>query len=122
MIAKLIAGLLVEQIMLEAASDNAKETIKLTKQPGKKGSRELELNVRFKCERNRIPMYCEKIIVSAASATNVSFEEMIKHITTCHELMGEISEEKTATKKKEVSDEGQQDQQPDHDAGARQQG
>lgn len=122
MIAKLIASLLVKQIMLEAASDNAKETIKLTKQPGKKGSRELELNVRFKCERNRIPMYCEKIIVSAASATNVSFEEMIKHITTCHELMGEISEEKTATKKKEVSDEDQPGQQPDHDAGARQQG
>ena len=122
MIAKLIAGLFVKQIMLEAASDNAKETIKLTKQPGKKGSRELELNVRFKCERNRIPMYCEKIIVSAASATNVSFEEMIKHIITCHELMGEISEEKTATKKKEVSDEDQPDQQPDHDAGARQQG
>lgn len=42
MIAKLIASLLVKQIMLEAASDNAKETIKLTKQPGKKGSRELE--------------------------------------------------------------------------------
>lgn len=122
MIAKLIAAMLVKKIMLEAASDSAKETIKLTKQPGKKGSRELELNVRFKCERNRIPMYCEKIIVSAASAANVSFEEMIKHITTCHELMGEISEEKTATKKKEVSDEDQPDQQPDHDAGARQQG
>ena len=78
--------------------------------------------MRFKCKRNRIPMYCEKIIVSAASAANVSFEEMIKHITTCHALMGEISEEKTATKKKEVSDEDQPDQQPDHDAGARQQG
>lgn len=105
MIGKVIAMLMVEQIMLEAARDKNEETINLTKQPGKKGSRELELNVRFKCERNRIPIYCEKIIVSAASATNVSFEEMIKHITTCHELMGEISKEKTATKKKEATDE-----------------
>ena len=104
MIAKLIAGLLVERIMLEAASDEAKETIKLTKEPGREGSTELALSVRFKCERNRIPMYCEKIIASAASATSVSFEEMIKHITTCHELMGEISKEKTITKNKEAKD------------------
>lgn len=109
MIAKLIAAMLVKKIMLEAASDNAMETIKLTKQPGKKGSRELELNVRFKCEMNRIPMYCEKIIVSAANAANVSFEEMIKHITTCHELMCEISKEESTSTWRD-KDEGQQDQ------------
>lgn len=105
MIAKLIAGLLVKQIMLEAASDKTEETIKLTKEPGKEGSTELAIRVKFKCERARIPMYCEKIIASAASAANVSFEEMIKHVTTCHELMGEVSKEKTTKKNKEAKDE-----------------
>lgn len=105
MIAKLIAGLLVKQIMLEAASDKNEETIKLTKEPGKEGPTELAIKVKFKCKRNRIPMYCEKIIASAASAANVSFEEMIKHVTTCHELMGEVSKEKTTTKNKEAKNE-----------------
>ena len=122
MIGKIIASLMVKQIMLEAASDKAEETIKLVKKPGKKKSKELEINVRFECVPDRIPVYIVKLVESAANATNVSFDEIIKHITTCHELMGEISEEKTTTTKKEVSDEDQPDQRPHHDAGARQQG
>ena len=35
MIGKIIAGLMVKQIMLEAASDKNEETIKLVKKPGK---------------------------------------------------------------------------------------
>lgn len=122
MITKLIAAMLVKKIMLEAASDKNEETIKLVKKPGEKGSTRLEVNVNFNCMKDRIPMYCEKIVVSAAHATNVSYEEMLKHLATTHELIGEISKEESTQKTREVSDEDQQDQQPDHDAGARQQG
>ena len=39
----------------------------------------------------------ERIIVSAAKATNTTFDEMIKHLKTEHELVQEITEE-TITK------------------------
>lgn len=105
MIYKIIAMLMVKQTMLEAARDKTEETIKLTKKPGEKGSNELEINVKFNCSPDRIPIYCEKIIKTAANATNVSFEEMIKHLTTCHELMDEVASEETKDNKKEVMDE-----------------
>ena len=121
MIGKIIAGLMVKQIMLEAASDKNEETIKLVKKPGKKKSKELEINVRFECVPDRIPVYMVKLVDSAASATNVSFDEMIKHLKTSHELMCEISKEESTSTWRD-KDEGQQDQQSDHDAGSRQQG
>lgn len=105
MIGKVIAMLVVKQIMLEAARDKTEETIKLTKKPGKKGSNKLEINVMFNCAPDRIPIYCEKIIKTAANATNVSFEEMIKHLTTCHQLIDEVSDEETKENKKEATDE-----------------
>ena len=43
------------------------------------------------------PLYVERIIVSAAKATNTTFDEMIKHLKTEHELVQEITEE-TITK------------------------
>ena len=102
---KVIAMLMVKQIMLDAARDKTEETIKLTKKPGKKGSNKLEINVIFNCVQDRIPIYCEKIIKTAANATNVSFEEMIKHLTTCHQLMDEVASEETKDNKKEATDE-----------------
>lgn len=94
MIGKIIAGLMVRQIMLDAARDEERETIEMVKNPGRKGSNELKINVRSNCSKDRILIYLEKIIKSAANATNVSFEEMIKHLTTCHELIDDVSEER----------------------------
>lgn len=104
MIAKLIAGLMVKNIMLEAASDKDEETIKLIKKPGKNKSKELEIRVRFECVPDRIAIYMVKLVESAAEATHISFDEMIQHIKTSRELMYEISEEKSQTTR-EVKDE-----------------
>lgn len=104
MIAKLIAGLMVKNIMLEAAGDKNEETIKLVKKPGKKKSKQLEINVRFECVPDRIAIYMVKLVESAAEATHVSFDEMIRHIKTTRELMYEISEEESQTTR-EVKDE-----------------
>lgn len=93
MITKLIAGLMVRQILLDAASDETEDTITLVKKPGKKKSKELMVNISFHCKEDRLVVYCEKLIKAAADATNISFEEMVKHIGTCHELIDDVSEE-----------------------------
>ena len=94
MIAKLIAQLMVEQTMIEAARDKREEKIKLVKKPGKKGATQLAVRVSFECARDRIPIYVEKIVDAAATATEVSYEEMLKHLKTTHELVCEIGQEK----------------------------
>ena len=94
MITKLIAGLMVRQILLDAASDETEDTITLVKRPGKKKSKELMVNISFHCKEDRLVVYCEKLIKAAADATNISFEEMVKHIGTCHELIDDVSEER----------------------------
>lgn len=104
MIGKIIAMLMVEQIMLEAARDKTEETIKLTKKPCNKKSKELEIRVHFECAPDRIAIYMVKLVEAAAEATHVSFDEMIRHIKTSRELMNEISEEKSQTTR-EVKDE-----------------
>ena len=104
MIAKLIARLMVKNIMLEAAGDKNEEMIKLVKKPGKKKSKELEIRVRFECAPDRIAIYMVKLVESAAEATHVSFDEMLQHIKTSRELMYEISEEESQTTR-EVKDE-----------------
>lgn len=97
MIAKLIAGLMVKNIMLEAAGDKKEEMIKLVKKPGKKKSKELEIGVHFECVPDRIAIYMVKLVEAAAEVTHVSFDEMIRHIKTSRELMNEISKEKSQT-------------------------
>ena len=105
MIAKLIAGLMVKNIMLEAAGDKNEETIKLVKKPGKKKSKQLEINVHFECAPNRIAIYMVKLVESAANAAHVSFDEMIQHIKTARELMNAISEEERTHTAREAKDE-----------------
>lgn len=97
MIAKLIARLMVKNIMLEAAGDKKEEMIKLVKKPGKEKSKELEIRVHFECVHARIAIYMVKLVEAAAEATHVSFDEMIRHIKTSRELMNEISEEESQT-------------------------
>lgn len=94
MISKLIAKLLVEQTMIEAATDKHEEKIKLVKRPGKKNAAQLAIRVSFECQRDRIPIYVDKIVDAAATATDVSYEEMLKHLKTTHDLIGEMSQEK----------------------------
>lgn len=115
MIAKIIAGLMVRQTMLEAARDKNEETIKLVKKPGEKGSNKLDINVSLNCSKDRILIYLKKIIKSAARMTNVSFDEMINHLKITHELIDDVSREESNTTK-EGSSEDQQGQQPNHDA------
>jgi hypothetical protein len=93
---------MVKNIMLEAAGDKNEEMIKLTKKPGKKKSKELEIRVQFECVPDRIAIYMVKLVESAAEATHISFDEMIQHIKTARELMYEISEEAQTTR--EVKD------------------
>ena len=97
MLAKLIAKHMVKTTMLEAARDESEDTIRLTKSPGKKSTNEFMATVSFRCPRDRIPLYVERITVSAAKATDVTFDEMIKHLRTEHELVQEITKE-TITK------------------------
>ena len=89
---------MVRQILLDAASDETEDTITLVKKPGKEKSKELMISISFQCKEDRLVVYCEKLIKAAADATNVSFEEMVKHIGTCHELIGDVSEEKNGGK------------------------
>ncbi|MBR3053136.1 MAG: hypothetical protein IKG59_03310 [Firmicutes bacterium] len=97
MLAKLIAKHMVKTTMLEAARDESEDTIRLTKGPGKKSTKEFMATVNFRCPLDRIPLYVERIIVSAAKATDVTFDEMIDYLKTEHELMQEITKE-TITK------------------------
>ena len=97
MLAKLIAKHMVKTTMLEAARDENENTIQLTKSPGTKDTNNFMATVSFRCPMNRIPLYVERIIVSAANATNVTFDEMIDYLKTEHELMQEITKE-TITK------------------------
>ena len=93
MISKLIAKLLVEQTMIEAATDKHEEKIKLVKRPGKKNAAQLAIRVSFECQRDRIPIYVDKIVDAAAAATEVSYDEMLKHLKTTHELVCEMNQE-----------------------------
>ena len=95
MLAKIIAGLMTKQIMLEAANDKSEDTIKLTKKPGKKKANAMEVLVQFNCKPDRIPVYMVKLVETAAGATEVSFDDMLEYIKTCHEIMQEISTEQT---------------------------
>ena len=95
MISRLIAKLLVEQTMIEAATDKREEKIKLVKRPGKKNAVQLAVRVSFDCTRDRIPIYVDKIVDAAAVATEVSYEEMLKHLKTTHDLVCEIGQEIT---------------------------
>jgi len=95
MISRLIAKLLVEQTMIEAATDKREEKIKLVKRPGKKNAAQLAIRVSFECQRDRIPIYVDKIVDAAAAATEVSYEEMLKHLKTTHDLVCEMGQERT---------------------------
>lgn len=97
MLAKLIAECMVKHAMLEAARDESEDTVRLTKSPGTKDTNNFMATVSFRCPVDRIPLYVERIIVSAAKAMDVTFDEMIKHLKTEHELMQEITKE-TITK------------------------
>lgn len=97
MLAKLIAKHMVKTTMQEAARDESEDTVRLTKSPGTKDTNNFMATVSFRCPMNRIPLYVERIIVSAANATNVTFDEMIDYLKTEHELMQEITKE-TITK------------------------
>ena len=91
MLAKLIAKHIVKTTMLEAARDENEDTIQLTKIPGKKDADNFMATVSFRCPVDRILLYVERIIVSAAKATDMTFDEMIKHLKTEHELVDEIT-------------------------------
>ena len=97
MLAKLIAKCMVKHTMLEAARDESEDTVRLTKSPGTKDANNFMATVSFRCPVDRIPLYVERIIVSAAKAMDMTFDEMIKHLKTEHELVDEITTE-TITK------------------------
>lgn len=124
-VVKDLAKSAVGDVMLAAATNESEESITLVRRAGSAEEKNLNIKVEIHSARVTLPLYVCRIIESAARASGVSYMKMVNLASVYHELAGEISDQSfdvVEKDEKEGSDEGQQNQQPNHDDGARQQG